>query len=105
MFRANCEEADLRVLAGRDAQTVTALISNYGQPLSKDRIAALHFSNLKPGVKQLRTWRIDRDHRWSDEKLELLPLETREVEARQTFTCQVACPADSVTLVRIEDRK
>ena len=100
-----CDDPALRTLAGRDGNNVSVLIVNYGRPASTDRTATLRFDRLSPGVKQLRTWRIDDHKRGSPDRLELPPIETREVDTQETFTCQAACPADSVTLVRLEARR
>jgi hypothetical protein len=42
---------------------------------------------------------------WSDKSLELEPVEHREVDVKEQFSCQVLCPADSVALVTLEDIK
>jgi len=99
---APCDDADVRTLAGLDGDDVAVLLVNYNKTASTDRIASLRFDGLTPGVKQLRTWRIDEKRKPPTQPLKLSPVETREVDVRETFTCQVACPADSVTLVRVE---
>jgi hypothetical protein len=99
---ARCDDPGLRPLAARDGQGVSVVLVNYDKTGSTDRTATLRFDGLTAGTKQLRTWRIDEKKNWSPDRLELLPAETREVDVREAFTCQVACPADSVTLVRLE---
>jgi hypothetical protein len=49
----------------------------------------------------LTVYRIDRSNSWSNEKLELIPTETREVDVKETFSFQVLFPADSVTLITV----
>lgn len=58
-----------------------------------------------PGVKRLRTFRIDGERAWSEEQMELRPRENRLVDVRDEFTCQVYCPADSVTLVVLDNQE
>jgi hypothetical protein len=100
-----CDDPALRTLASRDGKAVSILLVNYARPASTDRIATLRFDGLAPGVKQLRTWRIAGKPNPTADRLDLPPIETREVDTRDTFTCQAACPADSVTLVRFEARR
>jgi hypothetical protein len=102
---AQSEEADVRVLAARDAGTLSALLANYNPSGSQDRIVTLRLSGLRPGVKLLTVTRLDSERRWSSELLEPLPVEQREVAAAAEFRCQVFCPADSVTLIRLEPRE
>jgi hypothetical protein len=102
---AQSDAKDLRVLAGRDEGRATLLIVNLGQPASQDRIAAVRFLGLAPGRKRLVTHRIDRGLAWADKSLELEPVERREVDVKEQFSCQVLCPADSVALVALEDIK
>jgi hypothetical protein len=47
-------------------------------------------------------YRIDRDLAWSPRDLELLPRERREVNVPARFSCQIYCPADSVSLITLE---
>jgi hypothetical protein len=100
--RTRCDAADLRVLAATAGGNVSVLLVNYGLPASRDAVAALRFAGLPAGRKSLNTWRIDRARAWSAQRLELLPVERRPVEARADFSCQVYCPADSVCLVTVE---
>jgi hypothetical protein len=101
---ANCDDPDLRTLAGRDGDDLAVLLVNYNKTASTDRIAWVRFDGLTPGATQLRTWRIDGRRRWSARRLELRPTETREVDVRESFACPVSCPADSVTLIRLDAR-
>jgi xylan 1,4-beta-xylosidase len=97
------EHRDVRVLAGRAAGHISALIVNHGIDEQRDHIAALRFANLLPGVKQLTVYRVDRDRRWSTETLELEPVERRETYAHGELSCQVGLPANSVALVCLSD--
>jgi hypothetical protein len=65
-------------------------------------LVTLQFANLSPGRKQLTTYRIDGERRWSTEELELIPLERREVDTRSEFRCQAFCPADTVVMVQLQ---
>jgi len=99
---AHCDSPDLRVLAGRDGGRVSVLLVNYSLQASTDRIATVRFAGLGAGTKMLTTFRIDRQRRWDEQALDLLPLERREIDAPADYTCQVFCPADSVTLLTVE---
>ena len=89
-------------MASKGPTQAAVLLSNYAQPASRDQIATLRFTGLTAGNKRLVTFRIDRAHAWSSTRLELIPIETREVDARGVFTCQTYCPADSVIMVVLE---
>jgi hypothetical protein len=102
---ASCDDADLRTLAGRDGDDGAVRLVNYNKTASTDRIASVRCDGLPPGVRQLRTWRIDAGNNAAPRQAALSRVETREVDVRDTFTCQVSCPADSVTLVRLDRRQ
>ena len=102
-LRAESSEKDLRVLAGRSDAAVSVMLVNYGRPRSEDRVASVRLSGLTPGAKWLRTYRIDRTLAWSPRRIELLRLENRQVDVKEEFTCHVYCPADSVTMMVLED--
>jgi len=82
---------------------VNLMLVNYGRPRSEDRVATVRLSGLTPGAKWLRTYRIDRTLAWSPRRIELLRLENRQVDVKEEFTCHVYCPADSVTMMVLED--
>jgi hypothetical protein len=100
--RARCAADDLRLLAAKDHGQAAALLVNYGLPASRDVVATIRFTGLTAGRRQLTVWRVDGTRSWSAKELQLLPAERREVEVRSDFTCQVASPADSVSLVLLE---
>jgi hypothetical protein len=100
---SHSDHADLGVLAARGPRDVSTLIANFNPGGSADRIAAIRYTNLTPGRKMLTSYRIDAERRWSEDALQLHPVEQREVYAPATFRCQVYVPADSVVLVRLED--
>src|SRR5262249_4129415 len=92
----------LRVLAAKDRNQSAVLLVDYGRPASRDVVATVRFSGLTPGRRQLTVWRVDGTRAWSARELRLLPAERREVDVRPDFACQVASPADSVSLVVLE---
>jgi hypothetical protein len=102
---AHCDQADLRSLASQEKDEVALLLSNYAHPTSRELIASLHFTGLSPGRKRLVIFRIDRAHAWSSSRLELIPLESREVDTRDAFACETYCPADSVTMAVLTTRQ
>jgi xylan 1,4-beta-xylosidase len=99
---AQSDEPEVRILAARNERATAALLVNLGLPASQDRLVTVQLSNPTPGRCHLTTHRIDAGRRWSPEALELLPLERREVYVRRQFQFQLACPADSVTMVALQ---
>jgi len=100
--RARSAAEDLRALAAQDRGRSSVLLVNYGLPASRDIVATVRFTGLTAGRKRLTVWRIDGARAWSARELELLPTERREVAVQANFACQVASPADSVSLVVLE---
>jgi hypothetical protein len=100
---AEVAHPDLRVLAARGEGLVAVLVANFNLPSSQDQVVTLQFAHLAAGRKQLTTYRIDAERRWSPDELELIPLERREVDMRTEFRCQVYCPSDSVVMVQLQN--
>jgi len=94
---------DLTIFAAREGGRVSTMIVNYDPAESQDRIVKVHFSHLKPGPRRLKAYRIDDAQRWSDETLELLPVDERLVDVLPDFEYQFYSPADSVLLVTLEE--
>jgi hypothetical protein len=103
--RARSATEDLRVLAANDRGRCAVLLVNYGLPASRDLVATVRFAGLTAGRKQLTVWRIDGSRAWLARELELRPVERREVDVQAVFTCQVASPADNVSLVVLDAQK
>ncbi len=103
-IKATSDVKDIRLLASRDEKTISILAANFSMQDSTDHLAKIRLSNLNPGEMKLTVYRIDRDHFWSSEKLDLIPTEQRDIDARETFSFQVLFPADSVTLIRLDRR-
>ena len=101
-IRVKSATEELRVLAAKDRSRSAVLLVNYGLPASRDVVAMVRFTGLTAGRKRLTVWRIDGARAWSARELELLPTERREVAVQANFACQVASPADSVSLVVLE---
>ncbi len=100
--RATSAAEDVRVLAAKERGRSAVLLVNYGLPASRDVVATVRFTGLTAGRKRLTVWRIDGTRSWSARELELLPTERREVDVKADFACQVASPADSVSLVVLQ---
>jgi hypothetical protein len=100
---AQSDDGDLRVLAGRAEGRLAALIVNLGLEQSRPMLVTLRLSGLAPGGKTLTVHRIDASRRWSQDALELVPVERRETYAPADFHCQLYCPADSVALLTLDD--
>ncbi|MEW6754054.1 MAG: hypothetical protein AB1505_24200 [Candidatus Latescibacterota bacterium] len=120
---AHSGHGDLTVLAARQGGTVSIMLANYGLERPADRVAVLQLSGLQPGVRRLAVWRLDAARRWDEEARTpdgapraaaagqpvalagppvLRPVEQREVDTADSFSCQVLLPADAVALVRLE---
>src|SRR5262249_44547442 len=100
--RARSAAEDLRVLAAKGRGQSAVLLVNYGLPASRDVVATVRFRGLAAGRRQLTVWRVDGTRGRAARELRVLPTERREVEVRADFACQVASPADSVSLVVLE---
>lgn len=93
----------LTTLATRENGQISAVVVNYDANESQDRIFKIHFSNLKPGVRRLKVYRIDDANRWSDETLDLSVIEERRIDALADFEYQFFSPADSVLWVTLDE--
>jgi xylan 1,4-beta-xylosidase len=100
---SSCQHPGMRVRAVRDDRKVSALVVNHDTQPTADVTVKLNFSHLSRGRKLLKTYRIDNQRRWVAETLELVPLETREVDTYPAFSCQVYSPEGTVTLLVLED--
>jgi len=100
---SSCQHPGLRVRAVRDDKKVSVLLVHYHTEATADLVVQLNFSHLTHSRKQLKTYRIDNQRRWVGETLELLPLETREVDTYPKFSCQVYSPQGTVTMVVLEE--
>ncbi|MCB0108140.1 MAG: hypothetical protein KDE53_19595, partial [Caldilineaceae bacterium] len=98
-----CDATDLHVQAVGATGKLSLLIANYDREQSRDCIVTTRFTDLQPGIRRLRAWRIDDQQRWSDATLELLPLEERTVSVLPEFQYQFYAPADSVLFVTLEE--
>jgi len=96
------DPAPLRACAARGDARIATLLINYGHD-AIDRIADLHFDGIPPGRKQLIIYRIDDGRHWSEETLDLHPVEQREVDTGTHFHCQVFSPTGSVTLAALRE--
>jgi hypothetical protein len=100
---ASSDETDITVWAGRSEGRIAALLINFNAQTARGQIVTVQFANLDAGRKRLTTYRIDADRRWDTERLELLPVEQREVFVSPAFRCQVYSPADSILLLTLEE--
>jgi len=100
---ASSDDADLWVLAARSDRQLSALLVNFDPRCSRDLVATVHLSGLQPGRKLVTLFRLDRDRRWRVGRLELLPVERREVYAPASFLRQLYSPADSIALLTLTD--
>jgi hypothetical protein len=104
-LRAVSDDPDLRVVAARGETRTSALLVNFNLQGSHEILATPRFSGITPGRKLLTVYRIDSARRWSEQEIELLPLERREVCTSDSFYCQVLLPPDSVALVCLDEIK
>ncbi|HHY82488.1 MAG TPA: hypothetical protein GX505_07390 [Clostridiales bacterium] len=81
---------------------VSVMVINRGDKGAGDRILTVKFNGLRPGIRMLKNYRIDGRKTWDEDTLELYPVEKRKVYTEETFMCQIYCPADSVSLLCID---
>jgi xylan 1,4-beta-xylosidase len=94
---------DLTAFSARENGRISVMLINYDPAESQDRIVKVHFSHLKTGRRRLKALRIDDGKRWSEEMLELLPVDERLVDVLPDFEYQFFSPADSVLLVTLDE--
>ena len=97
------EDADVRVLGGKSEGKISILCVNHSLEAPRDLRLDLHFSNLKPGVRQLTAYRVDKEKHWDRTALELLFIEQRETYVLRDYGCQIQLPANSVALVELSE--
>lgn len=103
---ATSSEKGVRVLAGVGGSgAASVMIVNGGAEAGVDRVVKVSLANLTPGRRRLVVRRVDRELAWSERTLEVAPVERREVDVGETFTCGVYCPGDSVALVVLEEMR
>ncbi len=97
---AESGDVDTRVCASMNEDGYQALIVNYSEQHSGDKVAVIDFTGLKRGLYRLEVYRIDDQKRWNAD-CALIPVESRLTYALPAHTAHVLLPADSVTLVRL----
>ncbi len=98
---AHCEQRELRVLAAGGDDGINVMLINYSEMGHCDRVAAVKIAGLSYGDAELRLYRIDGAHRWTEDTLEMAPVEVRTTWTGEEFECHVAMPAGSVALLQI----
>ena len=56
------------------------VLDSAGVPIAN---AKIRLTNLTPREMKLTVYRIDRSSSWSNEKLELVPIEVRDIDAKE----------------------
>ena len=102
---ARSSDPRLYALATQGEGAISILLVNFDLNSSADLIAQLRLSTPNPGEKILSVYRVDGDHTWSEETLELYPTERRTVVVMEEFRCQVLLPANSVALLKLENKE
>lgn len=100
---AESEDSGIRVLAARSNRRVSAMLVNYDLQASHPTVVTVRIPDLATGRRMLTVYRIDEARRWSEEDLELIPLEKREVDVPLDFRFQVFLPGDSVAMAVLEE--
>ena len=101
-LKTSSDVKDIRLIASRNQKTISILAANFSMQDSADQLAKIHLINLARGERKLTVYRIDRDRSWSNDKLELNPIEARDIDVKESFSFQVLLPADSVTLILLD---
>lgn len=102
-----CPVPDLRVKSTADETGSSTILVNYDTRQGRDMVAELDYSGLKDGLHVITIYRVDNEHRWDPEKLELIPVERRYVDisaadSERAFYTQVYCPANTVSFISVE---
>lgn len=100
---ARSDARDISVLAGCAEDHVSVLMANYTIEETVDHQVTVSLDGLRPGPKRIVVTRIDGHRRWNTQTMDLIPLETRDTWATESFGFQVSLPANTVVLVRVED--
>ncbi|MBB6736058.1 hypothetical protein, partial [Cohnella zeiphila] len=100
---ASADDPDLRAAASVQTNGVRTMIVNYHAGASRDVIADIEFSGLRPGKKRLACYRIDGGSRREGPPPALQPVEVRTVDTADTFRMHGYCPANSVIWICLED--
>lgn len=98
---AESDDPAVHVLATGDAESASVLLVNHDLTSSSEQIVQLCFNGPAPGEKLLTIYRIDENRHWSEETLELEPVEKRTVVTMGQYRCQVLLPPYSVALVKL----
>lgn len=102
-IEAHTDDPDLRVMASNDERNHSVFFVNHNNQESSDMIVSVNFSNINPGTKILKVYRIDEKQKWSSEDLELIPIENREIDTLDNYFCQIYCPKESVVFLTLEE--
>jgi hypothetical protein len=97
------DDQDIKIRVARDGKRISIMIVNFHQTESRDHIVQLEFKNLKPGIKKWIAYRIDEHCKWSEEEMELIPIEKRKTDTIAEYDYQFYAPADSVTFAILEE--
>jgi xylan 1,4-beta-xylosidase len=101
---AHSSDSRLYTLATQGEGIFSVMLVNFDLNAKEDFIAQLHLSTPHAGEKMLSVYRVDGNHRWSEETLELEPIERRTTLIMNEYRCQVLMPGNSAALLKLEDK-
>ncbi len=90
------KDPQVGILASRSQDMFSLLLTN---PSPQDKLLSIRMGNLRPGVKNLKIYRIEKDSSW---ELEFPPIEERRVESKEELRLSLFSPAYSVAQVILE---
>ena len=100
---ADSNQPDILVKSATDGNAVNTMLVNHNTRNSRDMVSVLRYSELKPGIKLLTVYRVDKTRHWDEETLALKPVERRYIDVLGDYRTNILCPADTVTFVSIAD--
>lgn len=99
---AHSDDSAIRVMATRNEADASLLLVNFDIASANECVVQFEFTIPNPGEKLLTIYRIDENQSWSEDTLELKPIERRTIVTTENYRCQVLLPPDSVALVKLE---
>lgn len=94
------EDFGIKSFANRNNE-VSTMIVNRNDKGPGNMIAIVKFEGLTPGMRTLQNYRIDGSKCWDEDNLNFYPVEERSIYVGQNYECNIYCPSDSVSLLRI----
>jgi hypothetical protein len=89
---------NVRINASYNDRYNTVFLTNYHPESTEDLTVSFKFKNARPGVTNMKVYRIDDDRNWCDDTFELFPSENRTVYLHEDFHFDIYVPAGSAVM-------